>query len=1390
MRKNKKNLFLAVILGIILIANSVYTPQVMANEKQYLAANNAVISDNTNTIAVSGNAIAVSENAIAVSGNAITVSENAIAVSGNAIAVSENAIAVSENTITDFQDSITVSENDITVSENTITIFENSVMQMSNSGAESENIIPGSQNAITVSENDKSESVSNEEVLPNEEGNTSDTTDKIWIAGFERESEELTYTGAKIYQDIRVYHEDKLLAENVDYTLTYSNNVKAASFDSAKAPAVKITMKGQYAGSRTLYYTIAPRKLNEIDTLDYEQFVPYKKNLSIPQPKLFMRGKQLVSGVDFICDYSSLPLNYQKGDSYKPGEVYEYTAIGTGNYAGSLTMYLTVIEDKNHNFANASVKLDRKTYPYCGQALSKEEVKIIRLKVGETTLAPALYDYSVHTDLAGSGYIEVFPTQEGFDKGYRGKKNVKFKVVGDRLIKNAGLGEKWKDFIVYSAQESEEKNGFFQEKEGVLIYPSQEEKEELLEGRDYSVTYSKNKKAGEATVVFKGMGRYSGTLKKTYRILPNKELEIQWRDTDSDGNPVEVYTKGGVVPHFVMTEKADVQKEWPLVENRDYTVKVADNRKTGIMKCEITGKGNYKGYHSTTYVEIVSADIAGADLLVKDMQYSNRKDAWKSPVKIKDVNGKILKAGTDYDRNIVYEYEGMTEGGVPQAQTVVNVKVNGINNYAGTSVCGKYRIYSKDIRSLIIVIDSKEYTGRPVVLDKKDIHVYACKKDMEQGKEITDLCYEVGGYSDNTRVGKAKVMIRGIGDYGATRVCSFQIMKKQFLTQRVEAVLLDAASGKLGVGNSVQLTATVMPENAGNKTIIWSTTDKKVADVNKEGLVTAKGPGKAVIRAVSQDNGKKAEYKIKVEFIPVTSIVLKEEKVVLDAGTQYQLEIVSIMPQNASPEQIYWESSNPEAVEVDDKGMVTFVKAGMAVVSAYTKGKSAVAKCLAMVDYTGDIPEGNYLIPQDYRTVEQEDDTAAINMAIDTAQSEGKDVYIPEGIYRIDAKTGIRPRSGVDFIMSQDAVLQAIDNSSPNYNVIHLRDVKDITIFGGQVKGDRYGHKDPRGEWGMGIGIYDSKRITVSDVDVSDCWGDGIYLGSGREFGENPGCNRITIQNCDLNNNRRNNLSIVCADNVTVDGCSFRNANGTAPQFGIDIETNNYNNPCEYITISNSTFSGNKEAAMGIMTVANDVSVTGCTMDGMFINRAGKNVRLANSTMRGEMYAVIGVSLGDGVVFNAGTEKEDVPVASFKAGEGNYTYGSYQLDDKNAMSAKLVEDTISSTGKALQLKRQAEGTHEAGYYLSIKEMTGGKMKALKPGTYYRFEYVVRGKGQWGFKSNQTAWYPINPRQENYGTCYATYKANAEDAGRVMLYAVDNAKDVYLLIESVNIYEVR
>lgn len=162
---------------------------------------------------------------------------------------------------------------------------------------------------------------------------------------------------------------------------------------------------------------------------------------------------------------------------------------------------------------------------------------------------------------------------------------------------------------------------------------------------------------------------------------------------------------------------------------------------------------------------------------------------------------------------------------------------------------------------------------------------------------------------------------------------------------RVSSVTLDKKTLTLKVGESSTLTATVLPENAANKNVSWSSSNTNVATVSK-GKVTAKAAGTATITVKTDDGGKTASCTVTV-IVPVTGVSLDQKSLSLAQGSTATLK-ATITPSNATNKDVTWSSSDDKVVTVSN-GKVTAKAAGTAIVTVTTKDGGKTDSCSVSV---------------------------------------------------------------------------------------------------------------------------------------------------------------------------------------------------------------------------------------------------------------------------------------------------------------------------------------------------------------------------------------------------------------------------------------------------------
>lgn len=154
-------------------------------------------------------------------------------------------------------------------------------------------------------------------------------------------------------------------------------------------------------------------------------------------------------------------------------------------------------------------------------------------------------------------------------------------------------------------------------------------------------------------------------------------------------------------------------------------------------------------------------------------------------------------------------------------------------------------------------------------------------------------------------------------------------------------------------------------------------------------------------------------------------------------------------------------------------------------------------------------------------------------------------------------------KSNTSLILNSSISIEG--NNFTSYNIIRIMGKENVSIKGGKLHGDVGKHTYSMfnsSQWGHGINIHGSKNVTVSDITITHCIGDGIAISGGKEqvLGDYSNASKnVTLHNVTTRYNRRQGLSIIHASDVEVTDCVFSDTGVIekhSPSAGIDIEPN------------------------------------------------------------------------------------------------------------------------------------------------------------------------------------------------------------------------------------------
>ena len=237
------------------------------------------------------------------------------------------------------------------------------------------------------------------------------------------------------------------------------------------------------------------------------------------------------------------------------------------------------------------------------------------------------------------------------------------------------------------------------------------------------------------------------------------------------------------------------------------------------------------------------------------------------------------------------------------------------------------------------------YNGKSTTLKATVFPINATNKRLTWKSSNTKVAtVDKNGKVKALKVGNAIITATSTDGSNVSAQCKIKVV------QRVTKIKLNKSIINLSKkGKTAKLKATVLPNNAYNKSVTWKANNTKVVTVDKKGKIKATtNKGATYVNAIAKDGSKKKAKLLVVVGPKVKKITLNKTSVTLNRGAKnrtFQLK-KAIKNKNATYKGVSWYSSNKNVATVDKNGKVTIKHRGTVTITAKAKdGSNKSAKC-------------------------------------------------------------------------------------------------------------------------------------------------------------------------------------------------------------------------------------------------------------------------------------------------------------------------------------------------------------------------------------------------------------------------------------------------------------
>ena len=195
------------------------------------------------------------------------------------------------------------------------------------------------------------------------------------------------------------------------------------------------------------------------------------------------------------------------------------------------------------------------------------------------------------------------------------------------------------------------------------------------------------------------------------------------------------------------------------------------------------------------------------------------------------------------------------------------------------------------------------------------------------------------GFFTAKNTGTCVVTVQAMDGSGVFTTCTVTVLRN------ASGITLDVKDLKLNVGETYQLEALLNPADSTD-TILYESSNKKIAEVSAGGKITAKGKGSCVIFART-DGGSSAYCNVTVSQ-QVTGLTVSPDSASIEVGEVLELT-ATITPGNASDKEVTWTSDDPSICTVNEDGEIKGIKGGATLIKCVSEDGDLMAYSMITV---------------------------------------------------------------------------------------------------------------------------------------------------------------------------------------------------------------------------------------------------------------------------------------------------------------------------------------------------------------------------------------------------------------------------------------------------------